>query len=42
MNTSDQINDLMAKGIEIFKRKKYDEAIEAFKEAYNLANNQEI
>jgi len=42
MNTGDQINALMAKGIEAFKRKRYDEAIEAFQEAYNLANNQEI
>jgi len=40
--TGDQINALMAKGIEAFKRKKYDEAIEAFQEVYNLANSQEI
>jgi len=50
MSVSDQINGLISKGMDAYGKKRYDEAIEAFQEAYNLAynlnpnfpNNQEI
>jgi len=42
MNTGDQISALITKGIDAFKRKRFDESIEAFQEAYNLVNDQEI